>query len=103
MHSWFISVDDRKEFCPLEPVNVCQNMKIVKLTGPSGAMMFFLHNYPFTIIFLGIPCLQLAVTVCCRYYKRSKKASKNGLAHPKDHLERSLRLIQATEVTPGPF
>ena len=29
--------------------------------------------------------------------------SKKALAHPKDHLERSLRPIQATVVTPGPF
>ena len=55
------------------------------------------------MIFFGIPCAQLAVTVCCSCYKRSKKASKKALAHPKDHLECSLRPIQATQLTPWPF
>ena len=43
--------------------------------------------------------MQLAVTVCRRCYKRSKKASKKALAHPMDHIESSLRPIQATQVT----
>ena len=30
-----------------------------------------------------------------------QKASKKALAHIKDHLERSLRPIQATQMTPG--
>ena len=42
---------------------------------------------------------QLAVTVCHMCYKRSKKA----LTHPQDHLEHSLRPIQATQVTPEQF
>ena len=42
-------------------------------------------------------------TMCPRCYKRFKRASKKALAHPKDRLERSLRQIQATQVTPGPF
>ena len=53
--------------------------------------------------FFGIPCTQLAVTVCHWCYKRSKKAPKKAFAHPKDHLERSLMPIQATQVTPGPL
>ena len=32
-----------------------------------------------------------------------QKASEKALADPRDHLERSLRPIQATQVTPGPF
>ena len=31
------------------------------------------------------------------------KATKKALAHPKDNLEGSLRPIQATQLSPGPF
>ena len=55
------------------------------------------------MIFFGIIWVQLAGTVCPRCYRRSKKASKKALAHPKDHLEQSLRPIQATQVTLGHF
>ena len=64
---------------------------------------FLLANVSIYFILFLIPCVQLAGTVCPRCYRRSKKASKKALAHPKDHLERSLRPIQATQVTPGPF
>ena len=44
------------------------------------------------------------VTVCCRCYKISKKASKKALEvqveHPKDHLERSMRPIQQPKCDP---
>ena len=53
--------------------------------------------------FFFIPCAQLDGTVCPRCYRRSKKASKEAFEHPNDHLERSLRPIQATQGTPGPF
>ena len=33
--------------------------------------------------------------------KNKKKTSKKALAHLKDHLKRSLRPIQETQVTPG--
>ena len=67
---------------------------------------FFHSVFSITInltFFFGIPCAQPTVTVCCRCYKRSKKASKKDLAHPDDHLEHSLRPIHTTQVNPGPF
>ena len=42
-------------------------------------------------------------TVYPMCYRRSKKAYENAISHPQDHLERSLRPIQETQVTPGPF
>ena len=81
---------------------ISQNIKIMKMRGPWGPRWYFRVN-----IHLPkkkwIPCAQLAGTVCPRCYIRSKKASKKALAHSKDHLEISLRPIQATQVTPGPF
>ena len=55
------------------------------------------------MIFFGISCTQPTVTVCCRCYKKSKKASKKDLAHPENYLERFLRPIHATQVIPWPF
>ena len=69
------------------------------MSWPSGSMMFFSITDHLPLLFFGILCAQLAVTVCCRCYTRSKKA----LSHHKIHLERSLRPIQANQVTPGPF
>ena len=54
---------------------------------------FFKHECLYSII----SCAQLAGTVC------PKKAPKKARAHFKDYLERSLRPIQATQMTPGPF
>ena len=65
------------------------------MRGPSGAMMFLAYISIYQNFF-GSSCAQLAVTV-------SKKASKNVIAHFKGHLEHSLRQLQATQVTPGPF
>ena len=104
VHSWFISVVDNNELCPVQPVQVNQSKyKNYENEGPSGAMIFFSITIHLLIFFFENQCAQLAVTVCCRCYKRSKKASKKALAHPKDHLERSLRPIQATKVTPEPL
>ena len=41
--------------------------------------------------------------MCPRCYRRSKKASKKALAHPKDHLERYLRQIHGTQVAHRQF
>ena len=69
-----------------------------------GHDVFFLHKYSFTMFFVFfIPCTQLVVTVWRRCYRSCKKASEKALAHFKVHLERSLRPIQATHVTPGTF
>ena len=103
-HSWFISVVDINDLCPVKPVQLNQSKyENDEIEGVIGGHDVFQHTYPFIIIFFGIPCARLAVTVCRRCYKRSKKASKKALAHPKDHLECSLRPIQATQVTPEQF
>ena len=36
-------------------------------------------------------------------FQEVQKSSKNALIHIQDHLERSMRQIQATQMTPGPF
>ena len=54
-------------------------------------------------ITIHLPCTPPTVTVCRRCYKRSKKSSQKDLAHPEDHLERSLKPIHATQVNTGPF
>ena len=41
--------------------------------------------------------------MCPKCDIKVQKASKKALSHPKDHLEFSLRPIQATQVTPRPF
>ena len=66
-------------------------------------MMLYSINIHLLYFVFAISWLQPAVTVCCRCYKRSKKASKKALSRPKAHLECFLRPIQATQVTPGQF
>ena len=78
-------------------------MKIKKMRGPLGAMMFFSITINLPLFFLEFHVRILALNVCHRCYKRSKKAFKKALAHPEDHLERFLRPIQATRVTSEPF
>ena len=72
----------------------------MKKREPWGAMMvFFLHKYRFTVIFLQFhACSFLGLCVL-----GVTEGPKRPLKHLKDHLERSLRPIQATQEAPVPF
>ena len=64
--------------------------------------MFFSTTIHLPSLFFGIARARCD-SVLQVIQKVPKKASKNAIGHPKDHLECSLRPIQATQVTPGPF
>ena len=61
VHSWFISVVDSNELCPVWSVQV--NQSKYENHENEGAMgghdVFFLAKYPFSNFFFGIPCAQL--------------------------------------------
>ena len=65
-------------------------------------MIIFSINIPFKSFFwnsMRAACCDCVLQVLQKVIKKPKK----DLVHPKDHLKRSLRPLQATQLTPGPF
>ena len=63
-------------------------------------MIFFSITIHLPSLFLEFHARSLLLLCVAGVAKGPKRGSKKAHAHPKDHLERSLRPINATQVTP---
>ena len=97
-HIWFISVVDRDELDPDQPIQVNQS-KYDDHENEGAFGQSINVNFPHFLNSMCAPFLDCVFQIVQKVQKSSKKA----LAHLKYHLERYLRLIQATQMIPGPF